>query len=252
MRQEPENSKAIANADDDDLLADVGQDDVVGTADAIAAAVDPDHDRQLAAERRRAHVERQAILVADDEVAVVPAIVVLQAGRGLGRATRRTPRQAVTGCGGFQRTSPTGARRRECRGTACCRSSACPRTRPPSTSTTCARPAQKQQAPSKRRQQEAMLGLIRRAWLALTRRLVRPIFRCQSSPHGLRGEQACSNSGKVAGVTGAFVIVTCLFFAWGFITSLIDPLVAAVKGIFALSRRSRRSSSPSPSSSPTA
>ena len=39
-----------------------------------------------------------------------------------------------------------------------------------------------------------------------------------------------------AGVTGAFVIVTCLFFAWGFITALNDPLVAAVKGIFTLSR----------------
>jgi FHS family L-fucose permease-like MFS transporter len=38
-----------------------------------------------------------------------------------------------------------------------------------------------------------------------------------------------------AGVTGAYAIVTCLFFAWGFITSLIDPLVAAVKGIFSLS-----------------
>lgn len=34
------------------------------------------------------------------------------------------------------------------------------------------------------------------------------------------------------GVTAAYAIVTCLFFAWGFITSLIDPLVAAVKGIF--------------------
>ncbi|MEO7257469.1 MAG: sugar MFS transporter [Sphingomicrobium sp.] len=33
----------------------------------------------------------------------------------------------------------------------------------------------------------------------------------------------------------AYVIVTCLFFAWGFITSLIDPLVSAVKGIFSLS-----------------
>jgi FHS family L-fucose permease-like MFS transporter len=39
-----------------------------------------------------------------------------------------------------------------------------------------------------------------------------------------------------AGVTGAFIIVTCLFFAWGFITALNDPLVAAVKGIFTLSR----------------
>lgn len=36
------------------------------------------------------------------------------------------------------------------------------------------------------------------------------------------------------GVTAAYAIVTCLFFAWGFITSLIDPLVAAVKGIFTL------------------
>lgn len=33
----------------------------------------------------------------------------------------------------------------------------------------------------------------------------------------------------------AFVAVTVLFFAWGFITSMIDPLVAAVKGIFILS-----------------
>jgi MFS transporter, FHS family, L-fucose permease len=38
------------------------------------------------------------------------------------------------------------------------------------------------------------------------------------------------------GVTSAFIIVTCLFFAWGFITALNDPLVAAVKGIFTLSR----------------
>jgi FHS family L-fucose permease-like MFS transporter len=37
-----------------------------------------------------------------------------------------------------------------------------------------------------------------------------------------------------AGTTSAYAIVTCLFFAWGFITSLIDPLVAAVKGIFSL------------------
>jgi FHS family L-fucose permease-like MFS transporter len=42
-------------------------------------------------------------------------------------------------------------------------------------------------------------------------------------------------SRQSAGVTGAYAIVTCLFFAWGFITSLIDPLVAAVKGIFHLS-----------------
>src|SRR3546814_12290479 len=35
--------------------------------------------------------------------------------------------------------------------------------------------------------------------------------------------------------TGAFASVTTLFFAWGFITSLVDPLVAAAKGIFNLS-----------------
>jgi FHS family L-fucose permease-like MFS transporter len=40
---------------------------------------------------------------------------------------------------------------------------------------------------------------------------------------------------QAAGVTGAYAIVTCLFFAWGFITSLVDPLVAAVKGVFHLS-----------------
>jgi FHS family L-fucose permease-like MFS transporter len=39
---------------------------------------------------------------------------------------------------------------------------------------------------------------------------------------------------RTKGATAAFIIVTCLFFAWGFITSLIDPLVAAVKGIFSL------------------
>ena len=37
------------------------------------------------------------------------------------------------------------------------------------------------------------------------------------------------------GSTGvAFATVTTLFFAWGFITSLIDPLVASVKAIFTL------------------
>jgi FHS family L-fucose permease-like MFS transporter len=40
---------------------------------------------------------------------------------------------------------------------------------------------------------------------------------------------------RTSGTTGAFAVVTSLFFAWGFITSMIDPLVASVKGIFALS-----------------
>ena len=39
------------------------------------------------------------------------------------------------------------------------------------------------------------------------------------------------------GAVGAFIVVTSLFFAWGFITSLIDPLIAAVKGIYELSDR---------------
>ena len=43
------------------------------------------------------------------------------------------------------------------------------------------------------------------------------------------------NQKSSTGVTGAYALVTCLFFAWGFITSLVDPLVAAVKGIFHLS-----------------
>ena len=38
-------------------------------------------------------------------------------------------------------------------------------------------------------------------------------------------------------VKAAFVTVISLFFAWGFITSMIDPLIAAVKGIYSLSDR---------------
>lgn len=41
-------------------------------------------------------------------------------------------------------------------------------------------------------------------------------------------------SSRGRGAMGAFIVVTSLFLAWGFITSLIDPLVAAVKGIFEL------------------
>ncbi|RPF71037.1 MFS transporter [Aurantiacibacter spongiae] len=44
-----------------------------------------------------------------------------------------------------------------------------------------------------------------------------------------------SGSEPRTAVRAAFIAVTTLFFAWGFITSLIDPLVAAVKGIFTLS-----------------
>lgn len=38
-----------------------------------------------------------------------------------------------------------------------------------------------------------------------------------------------------SGTLAAYCTVTTLFFAWGFITSLVDPLVAAVKGVFDLS-----------------
>lgn len=44
-----------------------------------------------------------------------------------------------------------------------------------------------------------------------------------------------TDTGRERNYLGAFIVVTTLFFAWGFITSLIDPLVAAVKGIFSLS-----------------
>lgn len=47
--------------------------------------------------------------------------------------------------------------------------------------------------------------------------------------------QASANIGGRSNAVAAFAAVTVLFFAWGFITSLIDPLVAAVKGIFTLS-----------------
>jgi FHS family L-fucose permease-like MFS transporter len=63
---------------------------------------------------------------------------------------------------------------------------------------------------------------------------VRRIFRCQSAAQ-IRREIGVQQQRQSAGVTGAYAIVTCLFFAWGFITSLVDPLVAAVKGIFHLS-----------------
>ena len=39
---------------------------------------------------------------------------------------------------------------------------------------------------------------------------------------------------KRQGTTLAFAYVTTLFFAWGFATSLIDPLIAAVKRVFDL------------------
>jgi FHS family L-fucose permease-like MFS transporter len=42
-------------------------------------------------------------------------------------------------------------------------------------------------------------------------------------------------SRSTSGTGAAFAAVTVLFFAWGFITSMVDPLVAAVKGIFTLS-----------------
>jgi len=42
------------------------------------------------------------------------------------------------------------------------------------------------------------------------------------------------NQRSTSGAGAAFAAVTVLFFAWGFITSMVDPLVAAVKGIFTL------------------
>ena len=44
-------------------------------------------------------------------------------------------------------------------------------------------------------------------------------------------------SDRTRATLGAITVVTSLFFAWGFITSMIDPLIAAVKGIYSLSYR---------------
>ena len=43
--------------------------------------------------------------------------------------------------------------------------------------------------------------------------------------------------GGAAAARGAFASITTLFFAWGFITASIDPLIAALKAIFSLSYR---------------
>src|SRR5580765_6803534 len=37
-----------------------------------------------------------------------------------------------------------------------------------------------------------------------------------------------------SGTSAAFATVTTLFFAWGFVTSVIDPLVASVRAVFHL------------------
>ena len=41
----------------------------------------------------------------------------------------------------------------------------------------------------------------------------------------------------VRGQRGAFASITTLFFAWGFITASVDPMIAALKAIFSLSYR---------------
>ena len=43
-----------------------------------------------------------------------------------------------------------------------------------------------------------------------------------------------SDAARPKGAGLAFAYVTTLFFAWGFATSLIDPLIAAVKRVFDL------------------
>ena len=47
-------------------------------------------------------------------------------------------------------------------------------------------------------------------------------------------ETTAAETGKPRGAGAAFGYVTTLFFAWGFATSLIDPLIAAVKRVFDL------------------
>ena len=42
-------------------------------------------------------------------------------------------------------------------------------------------------------------------------------------------------SGPTNRLSAAFTSVTTLFFAWGFITATIDPLIPSVRAIFSLS-----------------
>src|SRR3546814_2313895 len=56
----------------------------------------------------------------------------------------------------------------------------------------------------------------------------------EDKPMELPSQTSAAPGGRSTALA-AFSAVTVLFFAWGFITSLIDPLVAAVKGIFTLS-----------------
>jgi MFS transporter, FHS family, L-fucose permease len=57
----------------------------------------------------------------------------------------------------------------------------------------------------------------------------------QTSTTASGAPSAGAASGATGGATLAFVYVTALFFGWGFVTALIDPLVPAVKSIFKLS-----------------
>jgi MFS transporter, FHS family, L-fucose permease len=56
-------------------------------------------------------------------------------------------------------------------------------------------------------------------------------WKARRKPHKKEG----SMSTDKRSVTAAFVAVTTLFFAWGFITSMIDPLIPSVRAIFSLS-----------------
>jgi MFS transporter, FHS family, L-fucose permease len=51
------------------------------------------------------------------------------------------------------------------------------------------------------------------------------------------GAQGAPLRGGAAAQRGAFASITTLFFAWGFITASIDPLIAALRAIFSLTYR---------------
>jgi len=62
-----------------------------------------------------------------------------------------------------------------------------------------------------------------------------PLAARHSPRENIREAWLATQQRSSATTVAAFAAVTTLFFAWGFITSLVDPLVAAVKGIFTLS-----------------
>ena len=126
MRQEAEDAEPVADADDHDLLADDRTATMsLGPPARLLPPWIQTSTGSLPRQRRRADVERQAILAADDEVAMVPALVVLEAGRAAARATRGRRVQARPAAAASSAARSTRRRgERDAAEQQCCRSMA--------------------------------------------------------------------------------------------------------------------------------